>query len=249
MTGLLASASSVSDASAIRSRGEQVSLAAQDVHLWLCLRERVASSDDFKRRLLSRYAPVAPGDWEFTVNDQGKPALAGTEHALDFNLSHSGDWLACAVTAGSAVGVDLEYRQPKRVTMKLARRFFHPQEVATLQDCSEVMQQDRFYDYWTLKEAAVKARGLALAPGLQTRSFELTFPGGAESGSGHIRATTKDAPDNAHYWLLDPLIDYRVAVCCLPAAPLPPQLRVFELCAEDGFIELGVPLRAISAVD
>ena len=249
MTDLSASASSASDTGVCSPRGGLSQLGVEDVHLWLCSRDGVASSDDFKRRVLSRYAPVAPCDWQFTANEQGKPALAETTQALDFNLSHSGDWLACAVTAGTPVGVDLEYCNPHRVTMKLARRFFHPQEVAALQDCSEAVQQDRFYDYWTLKEAAVKARGLALAPGLQTRCFKLTFPAGSESGSGRIVVITKDDTDNAHYWLLDPLAGYRVAICCLPATALLPQLTVFELRAGDEINELILAARAISATD
>ena len=216
------------------------------MHLWLCSRDRVASSDDFKRRVLSRYAAVAPPDWQFVLNKHGKPAVAGATHALDFNLSHSGDWLACAVTAGTPVGVDLEYCHPDRAAMKVARRFFRPEEVAALLDCGEAQQRDRFYDFWTLKEAAVKARGEALVPGLQARGFELTFPVGPEFGSGRIGVTTADA---GYYWLLDPLAAYRVAICWLSATPLLPQLQVFELREGENFTELTVPMRAISTAD
>jgi 4'-phosphopantetheinyl transferase len=240
VTGSSASASSASDTS-------PAVLGVRDVHLWLCSRDRVAGSDDFKRRVLSRYGAVAPSDWQFVRNAQGKPALAGAAQALDFNLSHSGDWLACAVTAGTPVGVDLEYCHPDRATMKLARRFFRPEEADALQDCSEARQRDRFYDFWTLKEAAVKARGEALVPGLQAHGFALTFPSGAAHGSGSIAVTTAGVEDTAHYCLLDPLAAYRVAVCWLPPTSLPPQLRVFELRAGDEAVELMLPLRASSS--
>ena len=249
MTGSSASAFNASDTSASDPRGELAALGLRDVHLWLCSRDRVASSDDFKRRVLSRYAAVAPGDWQFTSNAGGKPVLAGAACALDFNLSHSGDWLACAVTGGTPVGVDLEYCHPDRATMKLARRFFRQEEVAALQDCSEALQRDRFYDYWTLKEAAVKARGQTLVPGLQARGFELTFPAGPESGTGRIAVTTEAMADAAHYCLLDPLAAYRVAICWLPATPVLPQLQVFELRAGEEVMELIVPVRASSAAD
>jgi len=244
VTGLLASASSASDASAGSLRGGLSSLGLQDIHLWLCCRQWIASSDDFKRRVLSRYAAVAPCDWQFVLNAHGKPALATATHALDFNLSHSGDWLACAVTAGSPVGVDLEYRHSRRATMKVARRFFREEEVAALQVCRGARQRDRFYDFWTLKEAAVKARGEALVPGLRARGFELNFLPGLERGRARIAVTEEDVAGPAHYCLLDPLAGYRVAICWLPATPLPPQLQVFELREGDEQIAMTVPLRA-----
>ncbi len=244
MTGLSASASSASDSSPGSLRGGLSSLGLQDIHLWLCCRQRIASSDDFKRQVLSRYAAVAPCDWQFVLNAHGKPALAGATHALDFNLSHSGDWLACAVTAGSPVGVDLEYRHSRRATMKVARRFFREEEVAALQVCSGARQRDRFYDFWTLKEAAVKARGEALVPGLRSRGFELNFRAGLERESARIAVTTADVADMAHYCLLDPLAGYRVAICWLSATRLPPRLQVFELREGDERIEMTVPLRA-----
>ncbi len=239
MTGSSASAFNASDTSL-------GGLGVRGVHLWLCSRDRVASSDDFKRRVLSRYAAVAPPDWQFVLNEYGKPALAGAALALDFNLSHSGDWLACAVTTGTPVGVDLEHCHSGRATMKVARRFFRPEEVVALQDCCEAQQRDRFYDFWTLKEAAVKARGEALVPGLQARGFELTFPVGPEFGSGRIVVTTADA---GHYWLLDPLPQYRVAICWLSATLPPPKLQVFELRERDEEVEMIVPLRASTLLD
>lgn len=250
MTGSSASAFSASDSGRGSPQDELLYLGLQDVHLWLCSREHTASSDDFKRRVLSRYAAVAPSEWQFVLNDKGKPSLAGAAHALDFNLSHSGDWLACAVTAGTPVGVDLEYCQPARASMKLARRFFRPEEVVALQDCSEDQQRDRFYDFWTLKEAAVKARGQALVPGLQAHGFELTFPASPEFGSGRIAVTTMaDDADAPYYCLLDPLAAYRVAICWLPATHLLPQLQVFELREGSEGMQLVVPVRASSTAD
>ena len=121
MTDSSASVFSASESGRGSSHDELFSLGLQDVHLWLCSREHLASSDDFKRRVLSHYAAVPPSDWQFVINDKGKPSLEGGAHALDFNLSHSGEWLACAVTAGTPVGVDLEHCRSERVTLKLAR--------------------------------------------------------------------------------------------------------------------------------
>lgn len=216
MTNLSASASSASD-----------SLAPRDIHLWLCERSHTPDSETFVRRVLSRYAPVPPSHWQFNRSEHGKPFLAETAHALDFNLSHSGDWLACAVTAGSPIGVDIEQCKPRHNAMTLARRFFCAEEVAALENCGG-KQGDRFYDLWTLKEAAVKARGQVLVSGLDTRSFALTYARHTEDACADIAVTTTDEMDTAHYGLLQPVPDYRLALCWLPAIRCTPHLQVFE---------------------
>lgn len=216
------------------------------MHLWLCSREEFSSSDEFKRCVLSRYAGVAPPDLQFLLKEHGKPALAGVACGLDFNLSHSGDWLVCAVTAGTPVGVDLEFCNPKRVSMKVARRYFREEEVAALEACGGEQLTDRFFDFWTLKESAVKARGEALAPGLASYGFDLTFPNGEGHKNGCIAVADHDAADTAIYRLLGPLRGYRLAVCWLPQKHLAPRLRLFELCENSTVTELVVPLRASS---
>lgn len=224
-------------------------LCATAIHLWLCRHDQIPDSDNFKRRVLSGYTGVAPGDWQFARNEQGKPAIAGTTHALDFNLSHSGDWLACAVTAGTAVGVDIESIGRGRDVMRLARRFFRPEEVAALQDCRGARRRDRFYDFWTLKEAAVKARGETLVSGLESRGFALTIHPRRQLKTGCITLTTPEVAATAQYYLLDPLPGYRLAICWMPATPVPPRLRLFELRDGATFIPRNLTLRAGTRFD
>jgi 4'-phosphopantetheinyl transferase len=209
----------------------------------------VANSDQFKRQLLSRYASVAPADWRFSRGEHGKPGLLDSPRPLDFNLSHSGDWLACAITAGTAVGLDIEYCDPDRDVLKLARRFFQTHEIAALQACNREEQTARFYDYWTLKEARVKARGEALGQGLESAGFHLGFCSGAEgvTGPGEIRGDPDDLATQAYYCLLDPVAGHRLAICWLPPAALLPRLRLFELGgADQPAREFSQPLRAAS---
>lgn len=233
MTKLSASASSASDPHAAVLRAGRRCLGAQDVHVWLCLRGRIASSDTFKRHVLSHYAEVMPADWEFSHGEQGKPYLTDFAHALDFNLSHSGDWLACAVTAGTPVGVDVEQCHPQRDVMTLARRFFRAEEVAALASRDPGQQRDHFYDLWTLKESAVKARGGVLVSGLDSRGFAVELDKDSASGHGTITLTTPDDHGAAHYCLLRTQLDYRLALCWLPYVPLLPKVQVFELCDGD----------------
>jgi len=138
-----------------------LALGADEVHLWLCPRG-TAGAEPLLRACLSRYAPRPPAAWRFTRNSNGKPAAAAAPRPLAFNLSHSHDRVAIAVTAGAPVGVDIEYCDPRRDLLRLARRFYHPEEVAALEQRDAVGCRDLFYDLWTVKEARIKARGGAL---------------------------------------------------------------------------------------
>ncbi len=117
------------------------------------------------RTTLSRYAPVAPADWHFIANAHGRPEIldrpAGVPD-LRFNLSHTDGLIACAVTIGREVGLDVEH-VGRRLTQDVAARFFAPAEVAHLQSLPAEQQERVFFDYWTMKEAYIKARGFGLA--------------------------------------------------------------------------------------
>ena len=227
-----------------------ITLGAEDLHLWLCRREAVAGSDSFRRSVLSRYAPLAPGDWRFTRGAHGKPALAGSRFQFAFNLSNSGDWLALVVSTGAAVGLDLEYCDPRRPVLKLARRCFNQAELAELQGCSARDRVARFYDYWTLKEAGIKARGGSLALELESTGFRLDFArreGAPRAQPGTISALAPKHGMTDFYCLLDPAGSYRLALCCRTRGQFSPRLRLFEQLAGGGHRDLPVALRAASA--
>src|SRR5690625_6497959 len=63
------------------------------------------------RVCLSQYAEdVTPEAWQFERNESGKPQLVQAPRPLSFNLSHSGDWLAIAVTLTNPLGVDVQFK-------------------------------------------------------------------------------------------------------------------------------------------
>jgi phosphopantetheine--protein transferase-like protein len=199
--------------------------------------------------VLAGYTGVKPLDLQFAQSEMGKPYLLGAASTLDFNLSHSGDWLACAVTAGTRVGVDLEFCKAGREVMRLVNRFFRPEEIAALQSLDGADQRDRFYDFWTLKESAIKARGETLGPGLESRGFELTFRDSGNYEPGRIAVTTPAVEATAQYCLLSPLPAYRLAVCWLPTVYLRPRLQVFRIGESGETGQLALPLRASSWFD
>ena len=94
---------------------------------------------------------------------------------LRFNISHTDGLIACAVTIGREVGVDVEH-VGRHLTHDVAGRFFAAEEVTDLQALPPDDQQRIFFDYWTLKEAYIKARGFGLALPLGDFAFKLNPP-------------------------------------------------------------------------
>jgi 4'-phosphopantetheinyl transferase len=131
------------------------------------------------RTLLGCYARIRPEECTFVTNRYGKPFLrhpGGTQPALEFNVSHTNALVAIAVTVGREVGIDVE--KPARTHVDLdVRRFFSPAEVRALEALPRTEQRSRFFDYWTLKEAYIKARGMGLSLPLDGFSMQLDGTG------------------------------------------------------------------------
>ena len=128
-------------------------------------RARYAQSHVFLRETLSRFADVAPADWQFTRGEFGRPAIAGSMpgSGIEFNLSHTVDWAACVVTRGIPCGIDIELIRPIPHALDIAHRFFAPEDSRELEELDEVARPRRFFELWTEKEAWLKANGRGLA--------------------------------------------------------------------------------------
>ena len=127
------------------------------------------------RTVLSRYVAVDPSTWRFEKNEYGKPAIAYPRGLppLSFNLSNTTGLIACLVALGRDVGVDVEDMTRPGETVEIAEQFFSPTEVSTLRTLHVSAQRYRFFEYWTLKEAYIKARGMGLTLPLEQFSFHL----------------------------------------------------------------------------
>ncbi len=125
------------------------------------------------RAVLSLYADVSAAQWTFVIGSHGKPEIANSlPMPLRFNLSHTQGLAAVIVALGRDVGVDVEF-VGREVNRELADRYFAPPEVAALHSLPEMQQRERFFDYWTLKEAYIKARGMGLALPLGEFAFHV----------------------------------------------------------------------------
>lgn len=113
-------------------------------------------------------------DWKrgLWYNENGKPYLADGQ-GIYFNLSHSGEYVACAVS-GEEVGCDIEMISGQK--MDIARRFFSPSEYELLlSEKTEQKKRELFFRLWTLKESFIKAVGKGLVMPLD--SFSIVFHG------------------------------------------------------------------------
>ena len=130
------------------------------------------------RVTLSRYAKVAPAEWIFRRNAYGRPEIAtlGAPPNLRFNLSNARSLVACIVSKDCAVGIDVEEVNRSGETLSIADHFFSATELEGLRALPKAMQQQRFFDLWTLKESYIKARGRGLSIPLDQFSFVLHEP-------------------------------------------------------------------------
>lgn len=104
----------------------------------------------------------------FLVNEYGKPYLP-TNFNLQFNVSHSGEWVVCAVDE-RAVGIDVELMQ-ETYMLEIAHRFFTTMEYDMLSNADKSIREELFYDIWTLKESYIKALGKGLSIKLDSFSI------------------------------------------------------------------------------
>lgn len=156
------------------------------------------------RTCLSRYFAVEPGDWRFEPDADGRPfVVAPVDIApLSFNLSHTDGLIACALSWGAVVGCDVEDLSRRVEGAGIASRFFARPEVECLEACDPRDRRVRFLEFWTLKEAYVKARGTGLRTSLQSFSFSMwNRPGGrADAPPDRIRIEFHGLDDDPAGW-------------------------------------------------
>ena len=109
------------------------------------------------RFALKKHYGLEGASLAFEKNEYGKPALKDYKE-IQFNLSHSGNWVVCALS-DKAIGVDVE--EIKAKNLDIAKRFYAPAEYEWLKNSENPNQL--FFTYWTLKESYVKAEGKGMS--------------------------------------------------------------------------------------
>lgn len=141
---------------------------------------------------LSERLGGAPQDWRFAASAHGKPYLLDAPRDLRFSLTHARDMVAVALCEGADIGVDVEPANRRAESLKLAERFFAPEEATYLRSLEGDARREAFFAIWTLKEAVVKATGLGLAGGLDGFTISLD----------PLTLTPRDASEASPKWRL-----------------------------------------------
>jgi 4'-phosphopantetheinyl transferase len=163
------------------------------------------------RFALSNWEPaVAPADWSFVADRHGRPFVAGPIVAkpIHFSLSHTEGCVACVISRVEAVGVDVERVEQRDSLWATAQHVFAAEEIATMRGLPPGAFIERFFDYWTLKEAYLKARGLGLRLPLDQFAMEL-------SGATIAINFTGEIDDDAQRWYFTscaPSAQHRLAI-------------------------------------
>ena len=93
-------------------------------------------------------------DPSYDTDQHGKPFLKNYSNVF-FNLSHSEEYVACAVS-DSPVGVDIEHIQD--IDLNVAKNYFYGSEYQYILNKRD--KKKAFFKLWVLKESYMKMTGL-----------------------------------------------------------------------------------------
>ncbi|MBE9068235.1 4'-phosphopantetheinyl transferase superfamily protein [Leptolyngbya cf. ectocarpi LEGE 11479] len=123
------------------------------------------------RQILARYSQQDPADLVFDYGVYGKPCLR--DYPLQFNLSHSGEYALCGV-ARQVVGVDIEQLRSMDRLDGLIKRCLSPSEQQAIAAVESSQRSKAFLEYWTCKEAYLKATGQGISESLAAIEVDLS---------------------------------------------------------------------------
>jgi 4'-phosphopantetheinyl transferase len=130
-------------------------------------RKNSAFAHVFKRKVLARHLNCNPQDVAIDIEPDRRPVLSHySPEQLDFNLSHSRNWVVVAVSEKlNRIGIDVEFQRHNLDYSGLAERVFSLAEQKQLASLEGRARQSYFYQIWTIKESISKALGLGMKMG------------------------------------------------------------------------------------
>lgn len=134
------------------------------------------------------------------------------DEAISFNITHSGEYVICALSETNRVGVDVEVI--KDIPMEDFTNLFANQEWNDVINATNKLRA--FYTLWTKKEAFLKAVGCGLSQPLNEVVIE------------NDRITWENQPWFLHEIVLD---QYHIAYICCDVVT--PQIQLMEIYYEE----------------
>lgn len=139
-----------------------------DKNRFLIKKKQTVAGEMLARKAISQWCNVPPESIVFFTKEHNKPYAKDLN--VEFNISHSGDMVVCAVS-NTPIGIDIEKIRP--IDLKIAKRFCNEEELKYLfgfaprdEDFSYTENKEiltRFFSLWTAKEAYGKCVGDGLA--------------------------------------------------------------------------------------
>lgn len=184
------------------------------------------------RQALASHLGEAPAALRFTYGPHGKPLLDGAP--VHFNLSHADDRALLAISDQGPVGVDLEGNQPAFPIEPLYSWVCTDHEVSVLTALAPDRRRERFFRYWTRKEAFCKTRGDGLS--LDVRQLDAALDD--EAGDDWFALRSEQLPtDDIRLRRLELFDGYAATV----AAGFAPGRLEIRPIADSGAIVAGGP--------
>lgn len=179
------------------------------------------------RKALSAYVDVDPSAWQFSQNQHGRPEISGPDimQLLRFNLTHTNGLVACVVTLELDCGIDVEQLSARGNLIGIADKMFAVSEQQDLMNLDGQAFLDRFFTYWTLREAYCKALGVGIA--WSKSDYGFVEEGGERWG---IRFDTLSNEESAHWQFVlnKPTTEHLLAVAVRAAGgPDKPVIQKF----------------------
>lgn len=92
---------------------------------------------------------------QLKTNPFNKPILPN----IQFNITHAGHCVICALSKHIPIGVDIE--QIKEIDINMFDKVFCDQELSLIREAADPLYT--FFSYWTIKEAILKCLGLGFS--------------------------------------------------------------------------------------
>ncbi len=164
------------------------------------IRTRYVNCHYVLRVLLGQYLGVDFYNQEFYHNQYGKPSLKNEKdsNSIYFNLSNSENICIFAFTKDGDLGVDIEKIHDMSDMGRIVESFFSPLENKKFCSLPECSRKKTFFNYWTRKEALLKAMGVGLSFPLDI--FDVLFD---EDDTSQVSITTRNQNAETEWTLRD----------------------------------------------
>lgn len=117
------------------------------------------------KNLLFNYLKISSFKIKFELNAFSKPSINKlmNPNELQFNISHSGEYIAIALSNNDPIGIDVEYIDDKIDMESLKDHFFSTYEKEKWRQLNNLEKHKYFYHVWSCKESILKGIGTGLS--------------------------------------------------------------------------------------